>query len=367
MATTFLKLTNDVLKAVNEPVLTSTTFPTATGIQLTVQNDVNQAIKDIIGEELEWPFNYASRSDTLIPATGVIALQTNRTVDWDSFYIEPINEVTNGEFTSDITSWTDISAGSGTAAYTATGNGRARLTGDGTDIGGITQSVSTVINRQYRVLFRHLSNAITIRVGTTSGGTEISSTAYALGDDGEGELKEFTFTATATATFISAVNASATAVDLDFIRIRENRTGQALKFKSLDEWRAISRGTDNLPSATQMGYPEFVYETQNDEYGITPWPNQGNWSVTYEYWTVPAEMTLHGDTMIIPDQWAWVVVEQAKMYAFEHLSDVVFHDRAQKKAKNGINKMRIEMINRKDEMNTRMRARSARRSFVYAI
>ena len=366
MATTFLTLTNNVLKAINEPNLTSTTFPTSVGIQLTVQNDVNQAIKDIIGAELEWPFNYATRSDTLIPATGTIALQTNRTVDWDSFYIQPINEVTNGEFTSNITSWTSINAGSGAAAYTSTGNGRARLTGDGTDIGGITQSISTVINREYRALFRHLSNAVTVRVGTTSGGIEISSTEYALGDDGEGELKEFSFTATATATYISFTNTSATAVDIDFIRIRENREGQKLSFKSLDTWRELQQGQDNVPSTSQMGYPSFVYETQNDYYGITPLPNQGNWEISYDYWTIPAELTVHGSAMVIPDQWAWVVVEQAKMYAFEHLSDPSFHDRSQMKASQGIKRMRIEMINRKDEMTSRMNARSGRHNSIFS-
>jgi hypothetical protein len=56
--------------------------------------------------------------------------------------------------------------------------------------------------------------------------------------------------------------------------------------------------------------------------------------------------------MIIPDQWAWVVVEWAKMYTFEHLSDPVFHDRSQNKAMGGVNRMRIELINRSDVMNT---------------
>ena len=352
MATTFLTLVNNVLKDINEPVLTSTTFPDAVGIQLTVQNDVNHAIKDIVGVELEWPFNRTVQTDTLIPATATIALQTNRTVDWDSFFIQPINEVTNGEFTSNINSWTTINAGSGAAAYTSTGNGRARLTGDGTDIGGITQSISTVINRKYRVLFRHLSNAVTVRVGTTSGGIEISSTEYDLGDDGEGELKEFTFTATGTATFISFTNTSATAVDIDFVRIREDRDGSLLTYISYDEWRRKEQKTDTIPSKTHMGYPKNVYRTQNDEYGITPLPDQGNWGVTYEYWSIPAELTVHGSTMIIPDQWAWVVVEWAKMYTFEHLSDPVFHDRSQNKSMDGVNRMRIELINRSDVMNT---------------
>jgi hypothetical protein len=71
----------------------------------------------------------------------------------------------------------------------------------------------------------------------------------------------------------------------------------------------LQQGQDNVPSTSQMGYPSFVYETQNDYYGITPLPNQGNWEVSYDYWTIPAELTVHGSAMVIPDQWAWVVVD----------------------------------------------------------
>ena len=43
MATTFLTLTNDVLRELNEIELTASTFATATGIQNFVKNSINKS------------------------------------------------------------------------------------------------------------------------------------------------------------------------------------------------------------------------------------------------------------------------------------------------------------------------------------
>jgi len=199
----YVTLCNEVLVATNEVVLSSagTDFSYSRGIQTTVKNAINTAIRDIYNEELSWPFAYSSGSDTLIPGVNTYALPSSlKSVDWESFFIAPIEETTNGTFTSNITSWTDISAGSGSSAYTSSNNGSARLTGDGTNIGGLTQSLSTVASRAYRVLVRHLGNGVVIKVGTSSGGTQIKTETITLDNAGEGELKTFTFTATGATT-----------------------------------------------------------------------------------------------------------------------------------------------------------------------
>ena len=47
MATTFLTLTNDVLRELNEIELTSSTFASAKGIQSFVKDAVNKSLKDV--------------------------------------------------------------------------------------------------------------------------------------------------------------------------------------------------------------------------------------------------------------------------------------------------------------------------------
>jgi hypothetical protein len=351
MTTTFLVLTNLLLNEINEPELTSANFTSAVAVQKYAQNYINKSIRDIIGKELEWPWNRATKTETLIPGTGIYSLQTSRSVDWDSFYLDPVEEVTNGEFTSNINSWTSINAGSGTAAYTSSNNGSARLTGDGTDIGGLTQSISTKVGRTYTILFNMYSNGVTVKIGTTSGGTEISSTSVSLDNAGEGEIETLSFIATAASTFISLTNTSTTAVDIDFIRISEAKSGKQLKYISYDEWREKYQWKDNDLTGTHFSYPHYVFKLAQDSYGISPVPNQGNWQVTYDYWTVPDDLSASTDTMIMPDHWKWLVVERAKMYSLDQLSDPAFYDRAEKQSDINILKMRIEEINRPDIMN----------------
>ena len=56
MAKTFLQLTNELLRELNEVVLTSSNFSSAIGIQAHAQDCINRAYLDIVTEEPKWPF-----------------------------------------------------------------------------------------------------------------------------------------------------------------------------------------------------------------------------------------------------------------------------------------------------------------------
>jgi len=345
----YVTLCNEVLVATNEVVLSSagTDFSYSRGIQTTVKNAINTAIRDIYNEELSWPFAYSSGSDTLIPGVNTYALPSSlKSVDWESFFIAPIEETTNGTFTSNITSWTDISAGSGSSAYTSSNNGSARLTGDGTNIGGLTQSLSTVASRAYRVLVRHLGNGVVIKVGTSSGGTQIKTETITLDNAGEGELKTFTFTATGATTFISLTNTSTTAVDIDFIKVQEDRDGNKLEHIDLATYRTIYKQDDTSLSPDAFDYPRRVYATLNDEYGVSSTPSQANWEVTFKYYAPPTDMALFNSTHNVPTRFEQTIISRARYYVLSLRSDPVFADRANKEYSSGIHKMRIELINK---------------------
>lgn len=348
---TFLSYVNDVIVDINEVELTSSTFTSASGIPKTVKNGVNRAIKDIIAKELEWPFNASTYTQTLTPGTGQVALPAYRSVDWNSFYIQTTNIVTNGEFTSAVTSWTDISGAGSTAAYTSTGNGRARLTGNGTTSGALQQTLSTVNGRTYKILIGILGTDVAVRVGTSSGGTELLSETVSLDDDGGEQIFDLTFTATGTTSYLGVYNISTTAADVDFIRVRENIAGMPLRYISFDQWRTRYKEQDSALSESTFNYPQMVYHTKDDKFGVTPVPNQENYEVTFDYWTIPDEMSVYSDVCTIPDRYAHVVVAGASVYAFTTLSDPVFRDRSRKDFEEGIRAMRRELINRPDEMN----------------
>ncbi len=110
MATSFLTLTNDVLRELNEIELTSATFSNAKGIQNFVKNSINKSINDIATEEPQLPFFAVAASGETDPFYGNVSVATvagtrwytlksgsssittdYSSVDWDDFYLTTIN------------------------------------------------------------------------------------------------------------------------------------------------------------------------------------------------------------------------------------------------------------------------------------
>jgi len=110
MATTYLGLTNEVLRELNEVVLTSVTFSTATGIQSFIKDSINKSIFDIANEEPQLPFFSAGVSGGTDPFYGNVTVASvagtrwytlksgsssittdYSSIDWDDFYLTTIN------------------------------------------------------------------------------------------------------------------------------------------------------------------------------------------------------------------------------------------------------------------------------------
>ena len=109
MATTYLQLTNELLREMNEVALTSSNFASAIGIQAHVKDCVNRAYLDIVLEEPQWPFLSVGDSGTTDPMYGNTYVETVAntrwyelkpasdsilddygSVDWDNFYLTTV-------------------------------------------------------------------------------------------------------------------------------------------------------------------------------------------------------------------------------------------------------------------------------------
>jgi len=109
MATTYLDLTNELLREMNEIALTSSNFASAIGIQAHVKDCVNRAYLDIVLEEPQWPFLSVGDSGTTDPMYGNTYVETTAntrwyelkpasdsilddygSVDWDNFYLTTV-------------------------------------------------------------------------------------------------------------------------------------------------------------------------------------------------------------------------------------------------------------------------------------
>ena len=110
MATTYLDLTNEVLRELNEIPLTAANFANAIGLQKFVKDTVNKSIFDIANEEPQLPFFSAGVSGATDPFYGNVTVPTvagqrwytlksdsssittdYASIDWDDFYVTTIN------------------------------------------------------------------------------------------------------------------------------------------------------------------------------------------------------------------------------------------------------------------------------------
>ena len=110
MATSYLTLTNEVLRELNEVQLTSSNFTSAVGIQAFVKEAVNRALNDIANEEPQLPFFATTASGETDPFYGNVTVASvagtrwytlksgsssittdYASIDWDDFYITTIS------------------------------------------------------------------------------------------------------------------------------------------------------------------------------------------------------------------------------------------------------------------------------------
>jgi len=109
MATTYLTLTNELLRELNEVVLTSANFSSALGVQAHAKDCINRAYKDIVMAEPQWGFLATGESGATDPFYGNVYVETVAgtrwyelkaasssittdygSVDWDNFYLTTI-------------------------------------------------------------------------------------------------------------------------------------------------------------------------------------------------------------------------------------------------------------------------------------
>jgi hypothetical protein len=113
MATSYLDLTNELLRELNEVPLDSSNFVSAIGVQGHVKDSINKAYFDIINQEPQWPFLSAGESGEIDPMYGNVYVETvigqryyelkpssdsittdYGSIDWDNFYLTTVG-VTN--------------------------------------------------------------------------------------------------------------------------------------------------------------------------------------------------------------------------------------------------------------------------------
>ena len=357
---TYLVLCNRVLNALNEVELTSANFSSSRGIQTSVKNFANRALHDIYNELEELPSLHKETIQVTNAGQREYALPTAnspqtgdaqwRKIDWDTFYLKPKELMTNGEFTSDISSWTTI-AGSGSVAYNSSGNGRLRLNDFAAH-----QSISTVVNQEYRLQLRVFDSnsvgaALKVQAGTAAEGTQNLNTTLTVTDFGEGAVLDTTFTATSQTTFITLNNTvTTTNLDVDYVRVSRNIGVQRLKYISYDDYIRQYAERDKVNLSSAQGEPRFIYKTQSGKLGLSPVPDRSDYEINYEYYKEHTELSASTDEPDLDDRYADLIVSRASYFTYNLRSDPEHAMIAKKEYEEGLDRLRTDLVTKQEYM-----------------
>ena len=364
MATTYLVLSNRVLRELNEVEMTSSNFSSSRGIQTAVKDFVNKSIHDIYNEGAELPLLHSSTTQATFPGDGEYAFPTDmRRVDFESFFLKPNELITNGEFESNITSWT---TGDGSPSYTSSGNGRLNL-----NDAAAYQAISTVVNKNYKLQVRVLSpnsstSGLIVRVGTSAGGTQNLNTTQAVTNFREGAILDTTFTATAQTSYVY-VESDGVQLDVDYIRVsREDVTTRKLRYISYDDYLQRFREQDDRNSSGHHGMPQYVYRKPDyTSFGLTPIPDKNDYLISYDYYTTHTDLSAHGDNMALPDRFSPLIVDRSKYYVYMLRSDPDHANLSNRDYQRKLNLLKTDYASRADYMrDTRISSGNSRLAIV---
>jgi len=364
MATTYLVLSNRVLRELNEVEMTSSNFSSSRGIQTAVKDFVNKSIHDIYNEGAELPLLHTSTTQATFPGDGEYAFPTDmRRVDFESFFLKPNELITNGEFESNITSWT---TGDGSPSYTSSGNGRLNL-----NDAAAYQAISTIVNRQYKLQVRVLSpnsstSGLIVRVGTSAGGTQNLNTTQAVTNFREGAILDTTFTATAQTSYVY-VESDGVQLDVDYIRVsRADVTTRKIRYISYDDYLQRFKEQDDRNSSGHHGMPQYVYRKPDySSFGLTPIPDKNDYLINYDYYTTHTDLSAHGDEIALPDRFAPLIVDRCKYYTYMLRSDPDHANLSNRDYQRKLNLLKTDYASRADYMrDTRISSGNSRLAIV---
>lgn len=291
MALTYLQLVNRVLKALNEPELTSSDFGSAIGFDAEVKDAVNQGILDIYHEEeVRWPWAHTEETfDTEIGVTDYTKVSTVDIVDWDSFQIER-PKITVSSLTS-----------TGTTATATTATAHQLAVGDVVHVSGADQ---TGYNGAFTVVTAPSTTQFTYTVAsglvTPATGTIITRPDYA-----SKELPQITYKV----------------------------------------WLNNHKNNDDDRDADDYLEPFGVVRTKDNNIVIVGSPDRV-YTIRYDGYAYPDKLVDYDDTTVIPDRYEQLIIDKAMYYAYMFRDNVEQAQTAQAKYKDIVNSARRIEIQR---------------------
>jgi len=271
MAESYLTYTNKVLARLNEVQLTSSNFSSARGIQVQVQNAINESIRYINQKEFQYPFNHSTKTETLVGGTVRYSIPTTaKTVDYNTF----------------------------------------RLVKD-SDLGSSGGRLYVINYNDY--VNSYITQEDEIQTSTT--GFDTTGTLF-IGNE------QVTYTGIGSSTTFTGVTRGA------------NDTTAA----------SIASGVQ-VAQFEQGGVPQYVARTPDNNFLLYPFPTKG-FSLKYDFFSFPTDMSAHSDTTTIPDRFGAVIVDGATAFVYQYRGETNQYQLNFARFEQGIKNMQTLLVNR---------------------
>ena len=290
MALTFLTLTNSVITRMNEVVLTSSSFSTASGIQIQCKNAVNEAIRYINQREFGYPFNHATETKTLTP--GVVRYSVPTSTKYIDYNTARIKKNLN---------------------VNASGNNLSKL------------NYNEYITKEYANQEDEISS-------TTLNGSHSSSVT--------------TLTLTSTTGFDSSGTVFIGGEQVTYTGISGNDITGCTRGANSTTAETHASGV-TVTQFDRGGVPQYIVRTLDNNYLLYPFPDK-QYTLTFDYFTFPSDLSAHDDTTTIPDRFAPVVVDGATAYVYQYRGELNQYQLNFERFNQGIKNMQTLVINKYD-------------------
>jgi len=288
MALTFLSLTNSTITRMNEVELTSTTFTNARGVQTQCKNAVNEAIRYINQREFGYSFNHATNTESLVPGKVRYTLPTStKSVDYNTARIKKSTTLDTSGSSLSILNYNEY-------IQNEYANQEDEIN-------------STTLNGSH-------SSSVTTLTLTSTTGFDASGTVY-IGSE------QVTYTAI----------------------LGNDITG-------------CTRGANGTTAATHAddvfvaqfdngGIPRNIIRTPDNNYLLYPFPDK-EYTLTFDYYTFPDDLSAHGDITTIPDRFAPVIVDGASAFVYQYRGEMQQYQLNFARFEQGIKNMQSLLINK---------------------
>ena len=300
MSGTYLSLTNSVIARLNEVQLTSANFSSARGIQVQAQNAVNESVRYINQREFNYPFNHATETKTLTAGVVRYSLPTStKTVDYNTFRIVKDSDLVNSGGRLAILDYNDY--------------------------------VNSYITQEDEI------NSTTAAEAIDASETEIDLTS-ATGFDSSGTVfidnEEITYTGISTNTLTGCTRGA-------------NSTTAA--------------SHDNGVTVTQFtrgGLPRYIVRSKDNNYLLFPFPDK-SYSLKFDYYTFPSDLSAHDDTTSIPARFDPVIIDGATAFVYQYRGETQQYQLNFARFEQGIKNMQTLLVNKFDYVRSTFIPRTA--------